>query len=163
MHNGLIDLMHIVQALNLPLDCKNEKQLQMLLKSYNIKFYDSRVHMTDKFGYIDTRLGQLASAFLHLDETQVKLHDAACDAFLTGQLIAKYGPVDHKNFCFLTEFNNMDESDYSNNPELPSPAQYELNHLSSNILIPFNQHQYNYNSSYYPTQVFPNFLNFQNQ
>ena len=109
IHNGLVDLMHFVQALDISFDCTNEVQLRTLLMKWSIKFYDSRVHMANKFGSVNPQLGELAKQFLKLENAT--LHDAACDAFITGQLVIRCGPLEKKNLCILNEFKNIEESE----------------------------------------------------
>ena len=101
VHNGLIDMLHLLKALNIDLTCTSYQELNQLFESNNIRFYDSRVLILRKFPYIQKNLEGLSSEFLKIDSADKGNHDAAFDAFCTGMLVHKFGPL------FETELNGL--------------------------------------------------------
>jgi hypothetical protein len=103
VHNGLLDLLHFAKALRMPgwEKCESVWDVNRLFK--DIKFFDSRVHLNGKdiYGTLDSLVENV------LELKNAKGHDAAYDAYYTGMLLVKEGPLSLDNYCVLTEFRNQ--------------------------------------------------------
>ena len=119
VHNGLTDLMHLLQALKIPipLSCKDFPDLIRIFTLNKMRFYDSRVLMMRKFPYRPEGLEVLSKDFLSLPYEEKRFHDAAFDAFCTGMLVQKYGPLFASELNLLFEMRDREEKAVSSTSE----------------------------------------------
>ena len=111
VHNGLTDLLHLLKALNITIStsCKTLPDLIDIFTRNKIQFYDSRVLMLRMFPYRPEGLDVVAKEFLKIASTEAKFHDSAFDAFCTGRLVQKFGPLYSSELNFFNEMRDKEE------------------------------------------------------